>query len=197
MIDAHLDAVTPLVGETWRTDEIYVKIRSERKYLFATLDSETRYWIARQIATHKGTDDVRPMFWDAKRVAGKVQSKLISDGAANFAEAHRDEYVPRNFLWKNSEHESHIRIDGDTNNNQMESFNRNTVRLRKKVVRGLKKEDASLLAGLKVYHNHIRRHLGFPDGQTPGEAAGIHVGGENKLLALIRVAAKAAAVDGA
>ena len=57
------------------------------------------------------------VFRKAKQVAGKVPSKLISDGASNFAEAHKDEYAPRNFLWKDSVHESHIRMDGDPNNN--------------------------------------------------------------------------------
>ncbi|MXZ94112.1 MAG: DDE-type integrase/transposase/recombinase [Cenarchaeum sp. SB0666_bin_15] len=167
-----------------------VLIRGKRKYLFAMLDSETRYWIAKQVATHKGTDDVRPMFKKARQITGKVPAKLISDGASNFAEAHKDEYAPKNYLWKSSVHESHIRMDGDIHNNQMESFNGNTIRLREKVVRGLKKEDAALLAGLKVYHNHVRPHLGLPDGQTPGEASGIHVNGVNKILTIIRAAAK-------
>lgn len=191
MMDEYLDEITPLVGEEWRTDEVYMKIKGKQKYLFAMLDSDTRYWIAKQVATHKGTDDVRPMFRKAKQITGKIPSKLISDGASNFAEAHRDEYAPKNFLWKDSVHESHIRMDGDVHNNQMESFNGNTIRLREKVVRSLKKDDAALLAGLKVYHNHVRPHLGLPDGQTPGEASGIHVEGANKILTIIRAAAKA------
>lgn len=196
LMDAFLYTVTPHVGEDWRTDEVYTRIRGERKYLFAMLDAETRYWLARLVATNKGTDDVRPMFREAKKVAGKVPSKLISDGASNFAEAHKDEYAPRNFLWKDSVHESHIRMDGDLNNNQMESFNGNTIRMREKVVRGLKDEDSALLAGLQAYHNHVRPHLGLPGGQTPGEAAGVHIGGGNRWLTLIRAAAKAAATGG-
>ena len=50
-------------------------------------------------------------------------------------------------------------MDGDLNNNLMESFNGNTIRMREKVVRGLKKEDSAMLAGLQTHHNHIRRHL--------------------------------------
>lgn len=34
-------------------------------------------------------------------------------------------------------------MDGDINNNQMESFNSNTLRMRKKMVRGLKGEDSA------------------------------------------------------
>ena len=191
IMESYLDHILPQVGEEWRTDEVYVRMRGERKYLFAMLDSETRYWIARMIAAHKGTDDVRPMFRKAREVAGKVPSKLISDGARNFAEAQKDEYAPRNFLWKDSVHESHIRMDGDTNNNQMESFNGNTIRHREKVARGLKNEDAAILSGLQTYHNHVRPHLGLPGSMTPGEAAGIHIRGEDKWRTLIQAAAKA------
>ena len=39
---------------------------------------------------------------------------------------------------------------GYTNNNQMESFNGNTVRHREKVVRGLKTDDSAILSGLRL-----------------------------------------------
>ena len=90
-----------------------MKIRGDRKHLFAMLDAKTRYRIARQVATHKGTDDARPMFRKAREAVGRVPSLLVYDGAENFAEAHRDEYDPRNHLWKESRHEPHIRMDGD------------------------------------------------------------------------------------
>ena len=192
MMVQYLDLVRPHLGEAWRTDELYLRIRGDRKYLFAMLDAKTRYWIARQVATHKGTDDVCPMFRKAREVAGKVPSLLISDGASNFAEAHGREYAPRNYLWKDSRHESHIRMDGDLNNNQMESFNGNTLRFREKVTRGLKREDSAILSGLQVYHNHVRPHLALGGG-TPGEAAGIYLEKGNPWLAIIESAAKFAA----
>ena len=188
MMEQYLDMLRPHLGEAWRTDELYLRIRGDRKYLFAMLDAKTRYWIARQVATHKGTDDVRPMFVKAREVAGKVPSLVISDGAPNFGEAHRQEYAPRNYLWKDSRHESHIRMDGDLNNNQMESFNGNTLRFREKVTRGLKSEDSAILAGLQVYHNHVRPHLAL-EGGTPGEAAGIRIEG-NPWLSIIESAAR-------
>ena len=64
---------------------------------------------------------------------------------------------------------------GDTNNNRMESFSGNTVRHREKVIRRLKKDNSSHLIGLWLYHNHTRLHQDLPDGQTPGEAAGIKI----------------------
>ena len=80
MMEQYLDMIRPHLGELWRTDEVYLRIRGDRKYLFAMLDADTRYWIARMVATHKGTDDVRPMFRKAREVAGKRPSKLMSDG---------------------------------------------------------------------------------------------------------------------
>ena len=191
LLEQYLDLLRPHLGEAWRTDELYLHIRGDRKCLFAMLDAKTRYWIARQVATHKGADDVRPMFRKAKGVAGKVPSVLIPDGASNFAEAHGREYAPRNFLWKDSGHESHIRMDGGTNN-QMASFNGNALRFREKVTRGLKRVDSVMLSGLQVCHNHIRPHLAL-EGGTPGEAAGIRIGNGNPWLAIMESAAKFAA----
>lgn len=191
LMDKFADQITPQVGERWRTDELYIKVRGNQRYLFAMLDSETRFWLAKMVAEHKGTDDVKPMFRAAKKIAGKIPNQLISDGAHNFAEAHKDLYAPKNFLWKDSEHVRHIHMAGDTNNNQMESFNGNTVRLREEVIRGLKREDSPHISGLRLYHNFVRPHQGLPDGQTPAEAAGIIVEGNNKWKTLIQAAAKA------
>ena len=44
---------------------------------------------------------------------------------------------------------------GDMNNNQMESFNGNTVRQREEATSGLKKEDSAILTGLRLYYNHF------------------------------------------
>ena len=153
-------------------------------------DSETRFWLAKMVAEHKGNDDVAPLFRKAKEVAGKVPERLISDGATNFGHAHRKQYAPKNFLHKDSEHVRHIHMAGDMNNNQMESFNGNTVRLREEATRGLKREDSAILTGLRLYHNHVRPHQGLPGKTTPGEAAGIRIEGNNKWKTMIQNAAK-------
>ncbi len=82
---------------------------------------------------------------------------------------------------------------GDTNNNQMKSFNGNTVRHREKVVRGLKTDDSAILAGLRLYYNIVLQHRGLPGNMTPDEAAGIHIEGLNKQKTMIQAAAKAEA----
>jgi putative transposase len=39
----YADNLKPNVGQTWRADEVYVKIKGDMKYLFALMDDETRY----------------------------------------------------------------------------------------------------------------------------------------------------------
>ena len=40
----------------------YLKIKCDRKHLYAVTDDETKYWIAKQVSDHKYTQDVKPMF---------------------------------------------------------------------------------------------------------------------------------------
>jgi len=185
LMDRYLEKITPQVGESWRTDELYLKIRGDRKYLFAMLDSETRFWLAQMVSEHKGNDDVSPMFREAKKKAKKVPATLISDGASNFHHAWKNQYKSKNFLHKDTEHRRHIHLAGDMNNNQMESFNGNTLRAREKVIRGIKRDDSAILKGMQIHHNFIRPHQGI-DGDTPADRAGIRIRGENKWKTLIQ-----------
>ena len=188
IMERYADAIMPRVGEQWRTDEVFVSVKGNHRYIFAMLDTETRYWIAKMVAENKGTDDVAPMFQKARDIAGKVPHTLVSDKAANFHEAWREQYAPKNYLCKPTEHINQVEFDGEHHNNQMESFNGNTIRHREKVVRGLKKEDSAILTGLQLYHNFVRPHLGLPGQSTPAQAAGIRVQGDSKFLTLIQAA---------
>ncbi len=189
LMEKYLDKITPQVGEKWRTDELYLKIKGDKKYLFAMLDSETRFWLAQMVSERKGNDDVSPMFADAKKKAKKVPTTLISDGAANFHHAWKKQYKAKNFLHKETEHHRHIHLSGDMNNNQMESFNSNTLRVREKVVRGIKKDDSAIITGMQIHHNYIRPHQGL-DGDTPADRSGIKIEGDNKWKIIIQNASK-------
>jgi transposase-like protein len=95
---------------------MYLKISGNLKYLYAIMDDETRFWIAQQVAHTKYTEDVRPLFKDAKEIAGKRPMTLISDGARNFEEACRKECFT--MAMPKTKHVRHIHISGDKNNNK-------------------------------------------------------------------------------
>lgn len=43
---------------------------------------------------------------------------------------------------------------GDTNNNQMESFNVNTLRAKEKVIQGIKRDDSIIPSGMQIHHDY-------------------------------------------
>jgi len=151
------------------------------------MDDETRFRISQMVAEHKGTDDVSPMFRDAKRIADKIPKTLISDGANNFHEAYRKEFTSQFGETESAAHVREIRMDGTVHNNKMERQN-GEVRGREKVMRGLKNPNSPVLRGYQIFHNYMRPHEGLK-GKTPAEVAGIKVEGSNKWLTLIQNAA--------
>lgn len=182
LMRGYLDKLKPRVGNAWRTDELYVKIRGNMKYMHAIMDDETRYWIAQQVSANKNTADVRPLFRKAKEIAGKRPNVLISDGAHNFNQAFKDEFFTRRK--PRSRHVRHIRMAGDHNNNRMERMN-GEVRDREKTMRGLKNVNTSVLPGYQMYHNYFRPHEGI-NNVTPAEKCGIRIEGDNKWVTVIQ-----------
>jgi transposase-like protein len=186
LMGRYLDQITPQVGETWRADELYIKVKGNMKYLFAMMDDDTRFWISQQVADTKYTADVRPLFAQAKEATGKVPLTLITDGGQHFVPAFKKEFDSIN---RYSQHVRDIRLKGKVHNNKMERMN-GEVRDREKVMRSLKRTDTPILKGLQIYHNFVRPHEGL-DGRTPAEAAGITVEGADKWATLIQNASRA------
>ena len=58
------------------------------------------------------------------------------------------------------------------------------IRDRVKTMKGLKKEDISILKGKQIYHNYIIEHQASK--KTPAEKCGIKIDGENKWMILIQ-----------
>jgi transposase-like protein len=186
LMQKYLEKIKPNVSDVWRTDELYIKVKGNNKYLFALMDDETRFWIAQQVADKKKTSDIRPLFREGKEIAGKKPNILISDGAPNFHEAYIKEFWIRKS--PRTKYIQHIKLQGDIHNNKMERFN-GQVRDREKVMRGLKRQDTPILTGYQIFHNYIRHHEGL-NHKTPAEACGIKIEGENKWLTLIQNARK-------
>src|SRR5713101_7179776 len=145
------------------------------------MDDQTRFWIAQQVADTKYTSNVRPLLQKGKELSNKRPNTFITDGAPNFHDAFNKEF----FTLKDprTRHISHIRLQGDHNNNKMERLN-GEVRDREKVMRGLKKANTEILRGYQIYHNYFRPHMAL-NGKTPAEKCGIIIEGDNKWKTVI------------
>lgn len=172
LMQKYLEQMNPQLSDTWRADELFLKVKGEMKYLYAIMDNDTRFWLAQEVADTKGTADIRPLFKAAKITAGKKPHTLITDGAFNFESAFREEYKREREALA-IQHIRHVRMSGDRNNNRMERFN-GELRDREKVTRNIKKSDTPILAGMQIYHNYVRPHMGLK-GKTPADLAGIEV----------------------
>jgi len=182
LMKVYVEKMIPNVSDTWRADELYVKIKGDMKYVFALMDDETRFWIAQEVAESKQKHDARQLFQMGKKIAGKQPKTLITDGLRSFA-------VACDHVFDDDvKHIRHITLQGDRNNNKMERFN-GEVRDREKTMRGLKTKETPILSGYQIFHNYIRGHEGL-EGKTPSEACGIKVEGKNKWMTLIQNASK-------
>ena len=178
----YVEKITPNVGDTWRADELYVKVKGDMKYLFALMDDETRFLIAQEVAESKYKHDARRLFEMGKRVTGKKPETIITDGLPAYHDAYKKEYWT--LKGPRTQHINAIKLKGDMNNNKMERLN-GEIRDREKVMRGLKKNDTPIIHGIQIYHNYIRPHEGL-NGKTPADACGIEIKGDNKWLTLIQ-----------
>jgi transposase-like protein len=187
LMEEYLDKIIPQVSDTWRADELYVKIKGNMKYVFAMMDDETRFWIAQEVADTKDTHDARHLFQVARERAGKRPSVLITDGLRSYHDAWLKEFRTN----RNVDSTVHIRqitLTGHHNNNRMERMN-GEIRDRERVMRSLKTEDSPILNGMQIFHNYVRPHEAL-GGRTPAEMAGVAVEGENKWQTLIQNASK-------
>jgi transposase-like protein len=187
LMGEYLEKIKPNVSDTWRADELYVKIKGDMKYLFALMDDETRFWIAQEVAESKYSHDAQKLFQMGVKVVGKKPMTLITDGLPAYHDAYKKEFWTMR-KGTRTEHINAIKLSGNMNNNKMERFN-GEVRDREKVMRGLKKTDTPILSGYQIFHNYIRGHEAL-EGRTPSEACGIRIEGSNKWLTLIQNASQ-------
>ncbi|KAG2478957.1 MAG: transposase [Nitrosopumilales archaeon] len=187
LMKSYLDKITPQVGDTWRADEVFVKIKGDQKYLFALMDDETRFWIAQEVADSKFNHDARSLFRMGKEVTKTKPRVLITDGLQSYKRAYQKEFWTQP-IEKKTTHIRTIRFQGDMNNNKMERLN-GEFRDREKVVRGVKKKDSVIFDGYQIYHNYVRPHMSL-DNKTPADKAGIKIEGNNKWITLIQNASK-------
>ena len=161
MTAQYLNGIVPHVGNWFRADEVWVKIAGKQSYLFASMDDDTRYWLASDIVATKFQHNADSLL-DMTKQASKNPRNFITDGLPAYMKSSKKAFG------KDTNHVRHIHLAGKRdrdNNNKMERLN-GEIRDREKVFRGLKKMDTAVLDGMRVYYNFIKKH-GSLNGMTP------------------------------
>ena len=177
----YINGIVPRVGSWFRADEVWVKIAGKQCCIFASMDDDTRYWLASDLADNKFQHNADSLLQLTKLQAGKSPRNFITDGLPAYMKSSKKVFGNK------TNHVRHIHLAGKRdrdNNNKMERLN-GEIRDREKVFRGLKKMDTSILDGMRVYYNFTKKH-GALDGQTPAESALISVDDTNKWKTIIQ-----------
>ena len=181
MTSIYLNGIVPRVGNWFRADEVWVKVNGKQDYLFASMDDETRYWLASDMVETKFQHNADNLLTMTKLQAGRNPRNFITDELPAYMKS------SKKIFGKKTNHIRHIHIaakrDRD-NNNKMERLN-GEIRDREKVFRGLKKIDTPIIEGMRVYYNFTKKH-GALGGKTPAQASLIEVDGLNKWKTLIQ-----------
>ena len=180
MVEKYLKEIIPRTSNrTWiRADEVWLKVAGDKKYLFASIDDQTRYFLAYDMADTKFQHNADRLLELTKNAIGKSPKHFTTDGLPAYRKS------SKRVFGKETEHHSHIHLRKDRNNNKMERFN-GTFRDRELAFRGLKKSDTALIGGYQAFYNYTKKHIGL-GGKTPAEASNIKVDGLNKWNTLIQ-----------
>jgi transposase-like protein len=87
LMQSYVEKLKPNIGDVWRADELWLKIKGDMKYLFALMDDETRFWIAQEVADSIYTHDAQNLFHKGKEAMDKKPSTLITDGLPSYRDA--------------------------------------------------------------------------------------------------------------
>jgi transposase-like protein len=193
MISDYANTLTPELSETWHADELFVKMKggityknkgNETKnlaFLWNVMDRKTRFLLASKLSKFRdvaGADRaLREAMSNAK---GSQPERIYTDGLksyqtfmASLPEGQRPEHIANAGVRKRH-----------SNNNRIERLN-GTLRERVKVQRGWKNPESKIAEGQRIHYNFVKPHMAL-EGQTPADAAGIGVEGQNKWLTLLR-----------
>ena len=121
------------------------------------MDPHIRFMITKLMTDTKGTQDVDPMFKEAKMIADEIPVLLISDDAKNFHSVWINNYKAKNPQCEDTEHIRHSHMKGDKNNNHTEHLN-DTIRDEEVAYRDIKKMNSPLFDGFQTFYNFSKKH---------------------------------------
>ena len=81
MVSNYLNDVVPRTNDRnmVRADEVWVKVNGEQKFLFASMDDDTRYWLANDMAHTKFQQNADTLLEKTKTKIGKTPAHFVNN----------------------------------------------------------------------------------------------------------------------
>jgi transposase-like protein len=145
--------ITPAVGTRWLGDEMVIKVKGRKSYLWNVLDYRTRYHIAAIVAEGRSHQEAYEVIQKAISKGGITPNQFVSDGLPSYKKGIQ-------MTGKKIKHISGVGIQNHPNNNRIERRHgsmRGWIRNK----RGLKGRTQEVIDGSLVYYNYLRPHQGL------------------------------------
>ena len=146
------------VGDRWLADEMVVRVRGRRMYLWNVLDYQTRQLIASLLTKGRGTAEARRVLTLAIQKAGKDPKVLVSDALGSYTSGLKEMNKP------GIKHLAHTALSKKRGNQRVERYH-STVRAWERAHRRTGNADGTQFTGFgSYYYNKVRPHsvLGHP-----------------------------------
>jgi transposase-like protein len=166
LFNQHVDGVRLGFSKTWHIDETVIKISGKKHWIFAVLDSKTRFVISWYLSKTRSPDAAIKAIETAIKKARFKPNRLVSDRHGNYQEISklRPKLAKKSVLVE--------KFDTKLSNNRIERFF-GTFKSRYKRARGFKsfRSVACFLTIYFVYYNYFRQHSSLKH-LSPAEVAG-------------------------
>lgn len=172
--------LTPLFGDKFHADEMFVKARKDWIYYWDCIDYDTKFLVADHLSTKRSFNEGIIFLNKIKNGSPKIPKEIHTDNSWDYPIAFKKVF-PRKKIHKHYPGWKH-----KFKNNPIERFH-NTLKQRYKVFRGFDNLQSSeqFFNFLKIYYNFMRKHttLNF---KTPAQAAKINLNlGRNRFKSMI------------
>jgi len=166
LFNQHVEGINLEFSKTWHIDETVIKISGKKYWIFAVLDSKTRFVINWYLSKTRSPDAAIQAIQTAIKKAGFKPNRLVSDRHGTYQEISklRPKLAKKSVLVE--------KFSNKLSNNRIERFF-GTLKARYKRTRGFKsfRSTACFLTIYFVYYNYFRAHSSL-NHLAPAEVAG-------------------------
>ena len=82
MVSKYLNDIVPRINDRTmvRADNVWIEVNGEQKYLFASMDGDSRYWLTSDLAETKFQHNTDKLLELTNAKIGKSSSHFVIDG---------------------------------------------------------------------------------------------------------------------
>lgn len=178
MTSNYVETLKPKLSGKYHHDETEIKVDGDGRYIWQTLDEDTRFIVAHLLTEIRSKENAIKVFQQA--LQKQRPTVLFTDGSYSYDDAVRKVYGTR-YKENRVQWVRRVGIRARQTNNIVERLH-STFKTRYRVLRGLKSDRTAqtFLDGYVTYYNFCREHQTLQS--TPANATGLDVKGWKQLI---------------